>query len=510
MLSSEGGAQYIGNAAIAVRDMATLKAAAWTKAGQLYDLQSYVSLANGGRGYWLAVNSSGVVTNGIDVVQSTPNPEVAFVFQPTNGVVDIRQLGAIGGGDVTAILNQAMSSNAYRIVTASKLLDDAPFICSDTVYIKKSFICTGSPQFDFASTTLLTPSFFTGDAGTTDDVEYSGFEILNSQHAALRGKGDRVLINRVKVINAYLQGINWQGVQYKITNCYVSGVAKEFGILNGGISRDVEIAFNYVEYTALGGGIEYGYTASNSTIHHNSIRNCYVGIQVYMHTTGTVSSAFDALVSDNIITGSTLHGIQVLSGTVGDSFILRGLRIERNNINTAGVTGILVQGGSTDTLLIDNVITDITSNIGVRVVAFDGYLEISGGYIARCSQGMLIEQDGVEINDVRMFNITYDAFLWPAGNSFKNQSIRGCYLRTIGRDFIRNFNYASYPLIKDFNNIKMPLSSFAQMNGATVVGGQIYYIDTATSGQAPGFYIIASGVVGVGAAARNLAAISST
>lgn len=507
-LAVSGGVVLIGNAAIAVPNMALLKNYTWVSAGQTYDLQSYIDIDSGGRGLWRAVLTSVVTPNGIDVVQSIVNPSISFEFITTDGVVDIRQLGARGGYDVMPIINAAMASPKYRVVTASKIAGDAAFICSGTVNLTKSFIGIGNPQFDFASNALMTPSFFTGDTGTTDDAEYSGFEILNSRHVALRGKGDRVLITRIKVVNAYFQGINWQGVQYKITYCYVTGVEKEFGILNGGISRDAEIAFNYVEYVSLGGGIEFGYTASNSSIHHNSIRNCYVGIQVYMHTTGAVDSVLDAIVADNFITLSTLYGIQVYCGQVGGPFTLRGLRIERNNINTAGTSGIYIQGGSTDTLLIDNVVTDIATNPAMIIQSFEGYMEIRGGYIARCNQGIYMQQDGIEVSDIRMYNITYDAFLWTSGNAFAEQSIRGCYLRTIGRDFIRNFNYASYPSINRYNNLYMPLTGASQMNGASVRAGEHYWITNPTPGGAPGFVVTTGGVVGVGAVTKNMPVIA--
>ncbi|WP_455424895.1 hypothetical protein [Dryocola sp. LX212] len=508
-LSASGGAQLVGNAAIAVRDMTTLKAAAWTKVGQLYDLQSYVDISSGGRGYWLAVETSGVTPNDIDAVQSTANTNVSFVFQPTNGVVDIRQLGAVGGGDVTAILNRVMSNNSYRIVTASKQIGDDAFVCSGTVNLVKSFICEGVPQFDFASTAVDTPSFYSGNT-TISDVEFSGFEILNSQHVALRGKGDRVTIRRIKCTNSKVQAINWQGNNWSITYCHVSGVAGEFGILNGGNSQEVEIAFNFVEGVTNGGAYELGYTASDARVHHNSSRNCKIAFQLYQHTTGGVSTASDVTVCDNNFKSSSLHAIHVNCGVTGDGFFIRNVRIERNNINTAGTTGILIEKGSTDTLLIDNVITDVTGNFAIQVTSFLGYLEIHGGFLTRCNQGIYMQQDGMDVNGVRIFNMTYDAIAWPIGNAFTSQSIRNCYIRTIGRDFIRNFNYASYPTIKDFNNIKMPLTGVAQMNGATVVAGQVYFIDTAASGQAPGFYVIGSGVVGSGALTRNMAALSSS
>lgn len=509
-LAKPGAATNIGNSAVAVRDMGTLKAAGWAKVGILYDLQSFVSLAQGGRGYWLGVVTSSVTPNGVDVIQSTAIPGISFVFQPVNGVVDIRQLGAIGGADVTNLFNYVMGNAYYSSVIASRIPGDNPFVCSNTIFLKKGFSGIGQPEFDFSTTIDDTPSFFTGDTDVTDNVLYEGFTILNSKHVALRGKGAGVTINKVRVNNAKKQGINWQGVNWKITNCYVSGVAEEFGILNGGNSRDVEIAFNYVEYANSSGGIEIGYTASDVNVHDNSIRNCKIGIQIYQKTTGSVTSAFDVIVSKNMIKNSTLHGIHVSCGVAGDGFILRTLRIENNNVASSATTGILVEKGSTDTILVDNVVTDTSANLGIQITSFTGYMEISGGFIARCNQGIYVQQDGVDINGVRIFNITNDAFLWPSGNVFTSQSIRNCYMRTIGRDFIRNFNYASYPGVKDYNNLKMPLTGFSQMSGASVIGGQLYYVDNAASGGSPGFYIISSGVVGSGAAARNLAAIASS
>lgn len=510
LVEAEGGAQYIGNSAIAVRDMGSLKAAPWVKAGQFYDLQSYVSLENGGRGYWMAVNTSTVTPNGIDIVQSTSKPSVSFVFQPVNGTVDIRQVGAIEGVDVTAILNRVHDNPNYRVVLASRLNSDAAFICSSTVILKKSFIGTGLPQFDFASTAVDTPSFYTGDVGSTNDVEYSGFEIKNSQHVALLGKGDRVLITRVKCTNSRKQGINWQGINWKVTYCLVSGVSQEFGIVNGGISRDVEIAFNYVEYTNKSGAIELGYTCSDARVHHNSIRNCYIGIQVYQKTTGSVNSALDVSIEANNIKNSTLYAIHVNCGEGDPAFKLIGLYISDNRINTAGTLGINIEKGATDILLTNNDIRNVTANIAIQITSFDGYCLIQGGFISLCNQGIYMQQDGIDVDGVRFYNITYDVFLWPADNDFKSQAIRNCYIRTFGRDFIRNFNYKSYPSIKDFNNIKMPLNSFEQMSGANVVAGQLYYIDNAPNGGSPGFYVISSGIVGSGAAARNLAAIAST
>lgn len=150
-LAAEGGAALVTNSAIAIRDMGILTTAPWVKAGQLYDLQSFVSLENGGRGYWLAVNTSTVTPNGIDIIQSTSKPSVSFVFQPVNGTVDIRQLGAIGGADVTAILNRAyqMISANTRILTAKSIGET--FLCSDKIVAGKTTLGINKPVFDFNS-----------------------------------------------------------------------------------------------------------------------------------------------------------------------------------------------------------------------------------------------------------------------------------------------------------------------------------------------------------------------
>lgn len=518
LVEADGGAQYIGNSAITVRDMGILKNAGWVKSGQLYDLQSYVSLENGGRGYWLAVDTTTVTPNDIDIVQSIAKPEVSFVFQPVNGTVDIRQLGAIGGADVTHILNRAYKIPNVNTIYLSAIVTGEVFKCSNKIVAGKTTIGINKPVFDFndCAEGVDAWSYDTGESPSTHNVVYSGFEIRNAKFRGFSGSGDNVIFDKLIIRDASEQAIGWNGNRWKVINCQIYGTKVSFDIVIGGVSNDVEVTGCHIEGALTMGGIEPAYACRNVNIHHNFIRTQPYGVLVWVRTpNGTAKLSTNISINNNIFSEVSKGGVWVRCDET--DFNARAININDNlfHSNNADAAFAIRVGGWSGVLISGNTITDYNQVgcVGIMLDDFNGHptgsVTIEGNTFDTIQQciSFTTSIDGVVIKGNVARNVAYDFIVYPAGNTMANCKVSDNET-VVGRDNLRNFSYMSARHVRN-NNFKLPLASVSQLNGASVLAGDKFLLNPPIPGTAEGFVCTTGGIVGTSAVLKNLATIAS-
>ncbi|HAI1342222.1 TPA: hypothetical protein HIT50_000962 [Escherichia coli] len=518
LVEADGGAQYIGNSAITVRDMGILKNAGWVKSGQLYDLQSYVSLENGGRGYWLAVDTTTVTPNDIDIVQSIAKPEVSFVFQPVNGTVDIRQLGAIGGADVTHILNRAYKIPNVNTIYLSAIVTGEVFKCSNKIVAGKTTIGINKPVFDFndCAEGVDAWSYDTGESPSTHNIVYSGFEIRNAKFRGLSGSGDNVIFDKLTIRDASEQAIGWQGNRWKVIGCQIFGTKVSYDIVIGGVSNDVEITGCHIEGALTMGGIEPAYACRNVNIHHNFIRTQPYGVLVWVRKpNGTAKLSTNISINNNIFSEVSKGGVWVRCDET--DFTARAININDNlfHSNNADAAFAIRVGGWSGVLISGNTITDYNQVgcVGIMLDDFNGHptgsVTIEGNTFETIQQCIIFATsiDGVVIKGNVARNVTYDFIVYPVDNTMANCKVSDNDAAVI-RDYLRNFSYMSARHVRN-NSFKLPLASVSQLNGASVLAGDKFLLNPPIPGTAEGFVCTTGGIVGTSAVLKNLATIAS-
>ncbi|MHA0184305.1 phage tailspike protein [Escherichia coli] len=518
LVEADGGAQYIGNSAITVRDMGILKNAGWVKSGQLYDLQSYVSLENGGRGHWLAVDTTTVTPNDIDIVQSIAKPEVSFVFQPVNGTVDIRQLGAIGGADVTHILNRAYKIPNVNTIYLSAIVTGEVFKCSNKIVAGKTTIGINKPVFDFndCAEGVDAWSYDTGESPSTHNIVYSGFEIRNAKFRGFSGSGDNVIFDKLTIRDASKQAIGWQGNRWKVIGCQIFGTKVSYDIVIGGVSNDVEITGCHIEGALTMGGIEPAYACRNVNIHHNFIRTQPYGVLVWVRKPdGTAKLSTNISINNNIFSEVSKGGVWVRCDET--DFTARAININDNlfHSNNADAAFAIRVGGWSGVLISGNTITDYNQvgSVGIILDDFNGHptgsVTIKGNTFETIQQCVIFTTsiDGVVIKGNVARNVAYDFIVYPAGNTMANCKVSDNDAAVI-RDYLRNFSYMSARHVRN-NSFKLPLASVSQLNGASVLAGDKFLLNPPIPGTAEGFVCTTGGIVGTSAVFKNLATIAS-
>jgi hypothetical protein len=515
MLSSEGGAQYVGNAAIAVRDMATLKAAAWTKTGQLIQLSFHTSRAAGGSGVWEVVESASVTSNGIDIVQSIVNSSISYVIVPNNGEVDIRQLGAIPGNDVTDILNRVYQMPGVGRVILSSYTDGEKYLCSNTILARKSTSGINKPVFDFATSPAGSFSWHSGVSAQLHNVTWEGFEVINSKYVGISGGGNNVTLRNLTVRNSYLQGMGWGGVNVRIQDNTVDTVENEFGIVIGGVSGNVDVSGNFCTNVALDGGIEVAYSSSRVNVHDNIITNCMFGIQAWMQPRGGLTSVRNIKIYNNITQGITSTHIHIKNDQIAAPFAVYDVSIYDNTMYGGGVTGptgINAQG-VVGLKIYGNKYRDFSStgSLGAIIQSDCAGVDISAESFDNMQQCIRIDADGTVVKNCVARSVVYDFIVCPLSNTFSNLKVTDNTV-SMGRDGVRYVSYLSYRFIKN-NSFQVPLTSLSQLNGMTVGTGEYFYSTTPSSGGAQGWVSVGAGVIGSstgGATMRTFGAIGTT
>lgn len=281
----------------------------------------------------------------------------------------------------------------------------------------------------------------------------------------------------------------------------------------GGVSNDVEVYGCHIEDAVTLGGIEPAYSSRNINIHDNLIRNQPYGVLVWPRTpSGTDKLCRNINVHSNTFSELTKGAIWAKvdeSGFVADSLSITnniiyngdsasfGIRIEgwskvkveSNQLYNFNVTGSLCMQ-----------ILNSASNTVVGCI-------VNGCIFENALQCINISTDGVIVKNCSAINITFDFIVYPASNSFTNCRVSNNDV-SVGRDFLRNFSYLSLRHVRS-NSLQMPLSSITQLNGASVLARDRFYIQPPVPGSAEGFTCTTRGVVGTSAVLKNFGSIAS-
>ena len=512
-LATSGGVSLVGNAGISVINIQELTNLTWVNPGQMFDVKSYVSLENGGHGCWRAVDTTTVTPNGIDIVQSIAKPEVSFVFQPVNSTVDIRQLGAIGGADVTHILNRAYKIPNVNTIYLSAIVTGEVFKCSNKIVAGKTTIGINKPVFDFndCAEGVDAWSYDTGESPSTHDIVYSGFEIRNAKFRGFSGSGDNVIFDKLTIRDASEQAIGWEGNRWKVIGCQIFGTKVSYDIVIGGVSNDVEVTGCHIEGAVTMGGIEPAYACRNVNIHHNFIRTQPYGVLAWVRTpNGTAKLSTNISINNNIFSEVSKGGVWVRCDET--DFTARAININNNlfHSNNADAAFAIRVGGWSGVLISGNTITDYNQvgSVGIMLDDFNGHP--TGSVTIERNTFDTIQQcisfttsiDGVVIKGNVARNVTYDFIVYPVGNTMANCKVSDNDA-TVIRDYLRNFSYMSARHVRN-NSFKLPLTGVSQLNGASVLVGDKFLLYPPVPGSAEGFVCTTSGVVGTNAVFKNL------
>lgn len=512
-LAASSGASLVGNAGISVINIQEITNLTWANPGQMFDVKSYVSLENGGRGCWRAVDTTTVTPNGIDIVQSIAKPEVSFVFQPVNGTVDIRQLGAIGGADVTHILNRAYKIPNVNTIYLSAIVTGEVFKCSNKIVAGKTTIGINKPVFDFndCAEGVDAWSYDTGESPSTHNIVYSGFEIRNAKFRGFSGSGDNVIFDKLTIRDASEQAIGWQGNRWKVIGCQIFGTKVSYDIVIGGVSNDVEITGCHIEGALTMGGIEPAYACRNVNIHHNFIRTQPYGVLVWVRTpNGTAKLSTNISINNNIFSEVSKGGVWVRCDETDFNAIAININDNLFHSNNADAAFAIRVGGWRGVLISGNTITDYNQvgSVGIVLDDFNGHptgsVTINGNTFETIQQCIVFTTsiDGVVIKGNVARNVTYDFIVYPADNTMANCKVSDNDA-VVFRDYLRNFSYMSARHVRN-NSFKLPLASVSQLNGASVLAGDKFLLYPPVPGSAEGFVCTTSGVVGTNAVFKNL------
>lgn len=517
-LAASGGASLVGNAEISIINVQELVNIPWANPGQIFDVKSYVSLENGGGGRWLAVDTATVSPNGIDIVQSVSKPSVAFVLQPINGAVDITQLGAIAGADVTNILNRAYKIPNVNTVYLSAISTGSVYKCSNKIVAGKTTIGVNKPVFDFndCAEGVDAWSYDTDGSPSTYNIVYSGFEIRNAKFRAISGSGDNVIFDKLTIRDASEQAIGWHGNRWKVIGCQIFGTKVSYDIVIGGVSNDVEVTGCHIGGALTMGGIEPAYACRNVNIHHNFIRTQPYGVLAWVRTpNGTAKLSTNISINNNIFSEVSKGGVWVRCDET--DFNARAININDNlfHSNNADAAFAIRVGGWSGVLISGNTITDYNQVgcVGIMLDDFNGHptgsVTIEGNTFDTIQQCIRFTTsiDGVVIKGNVARNVAYDFIVYPAGNTMANCKVSDNDAAVI-RDYLRNFSYMSARHVRN-NSFKLPLASVSQLNGASVLAGDKFLLNPPIPGSAEGFVCTTGGVVGTNAVFKNLPAISS-
>lgn len=467
--------------------------------GDLCEISSYTGSSGFGGGTWVAADSSLVAANGVTQLSSA-NPAVTLVLQHS-GAVNICQVGAVRGGDVTNIVNVLNNDQSVHTVYGARL----SFACSNTVFLKKTFIGRGA-SFDFAGAPSKSDSF--SAYNFPEYSEISDFKVVNSKRVALIGNGAGAQIERVRAFDSVKQGINWAGDDWEISRCLVNGVTQEFGILNGGNSKRFKISKCNVFNVTGAGSFELGYQFSDCEIAGCFASDGFAGVQVFANTPGVGSHSAMRNVR---ITGFTSRNMSNAHIHIKNDFV------DTLTVNDVTIENVAIQGGGEATGI------RVTNIALLRLVG--GSIKNVGGYAMEILSGV----SETEINDVDFDGITGSIpFIFTAsdnvtvnnsyfknghaiigadsGNAFENILLSGCRTKNISTPHI-NISELSIKYWNG-NDFVTTFSTANQLLGSYPAGYKRYYTNPQPSGSI-GLVCTKAGVYGSTAVFKLFGAISA-
>lgn len=468
--------------------------------GDLCEISSYTGSSGFGGGTWVAADSSLVAANGVTRLSSA-NPAVTLVLQHS-GAVNICQVGAVAGGDVTNIVNVLNDDPSVHTVYGARL----SFACSNTVFLKKTFIGRGG-AFDFAGAPANSDSF--SAYNFPEYSEISDFKIVNSRRVALIGNGTGTQIERVRVFDSVKQGINWAGDDWEIKRCLVNGVTQEFGILNGGNSKRFKITKCNVFNVAGAGSFELGYQFSDCEVDGCMASDGFAALQVF--PSETLAGAHTTM--RNIkIRGFTSRNMSNAHIHIKNDFTGAGI-----TLNDVTIEDLAIEGGGAGTGL------RATNIVNLRLDG--GAIKDVGGYAMEILSGV----GETEINDVDFDGVTGSIpFIFTAsdnvavnnsyfknghaiigaagGNAFEKILLSGCRTKNFSTPHI-NISELSLKYWNG-NDFVTPFTSAGQLLGSYPAGYKRYYTNPQPSGSI-GLVCTVAGVAGSTAVFKPFGAISA-
>ena len=468
--------------------------------GDLCDISSYTGSSGFGGGTWVAADSSLVAANGVTRLSSA-NPAVTLVLQHS-GEVNLCQVGAVAGADVTNIINVLNDDPSVHTVYGTRL----SFACSNTVFLKKTVIGRGA-SFDFAGAPSNSDSF--SAYNFPEYSEISDFKVVNSKRVALIGNGAGAQIERVRAFDSVKQGMNWAGDDWEIKRCLVNGVTQEFGIVNGGNSKRFKITKCNVFNVTGAGSFELGYQFSDCEMVGCFASDGFAGLQVFPST--TLAGAHTTMRNVKI-RGFTSRNMSNAHVHIKNDYPGSGI-----TLNDVTLENIAIEGGGTAT--------------GIRAINIVS-LRLDGGAIKNVGGYAMEILSGVgetEINDVDFDGVTGSIpFIFTAsdnvavnnsyfknghaiigansGNAFEKILLSGCRTKNISTPHI-NISELSIKYWNG-NDFVTTFSTANQLLGSYPAGYKRYYTNPQPGGSI-GLVCTTEGVYGSTAVFKSFGAISA-
>ena len=468
--------------------------------GDLCDISSYTGSSGFGGGTWVAADSSLVAANGVTRLSSA-NPAVTLVLQHS-GAVNIGQVGAVVGADVTNIINVLNDDPSVHTVYGARL----SFACSNTVSLKKTFIGRGA-SFNFAGAPLNSDSF--SAYNFPEYSEISDFKVVNSKRVALIGNGAGAQIERVRAFDSVKQGINWAGDDWEISHCLVNGVTQEFGIVNGGNSKRFKITKCNVFNVTGAGSFELGYQFSDCEVDGCLASDGFAGLQVFPGTTLAGAHTTMRNVKIRGFTSRNMSNAHVHikndytgAGITLNDVVLEDLAIEGGGAGTGlratNIVSLRLDGGSIKN--VGGYAMEILSGVGeteIDDVYFDG-LTGSIPFIFTAS-------DNVAANDC-YFKNGHAIIGATSGNGFSKILLTNCRTKNVTTPHI-NMSELSIKNWKG-NDFDTPFSSIGQFLGDYPAGYRRYFTNP-TPGANIGYVCTTAGTAGTTAVFKLFGPISA-
>lgn len=468
--------------------------------GDLCEVSSYTGSSGFGGGTWVAADSSLVAANGVTRLSSA-NPAVTLVLQHS-GAVNICQVGAVAGSDVTNIVNVLNDDPSVHTVYGTRL----SFACSNTVSLKKTFIGRGA-SFNFAGAPLNSDSF--SAYNFPEYSEISDFKISNSKRVALIGNGLGAQIERVRAFDSVKQGINWAGDDWEISRCLVNGVTQEFGIVNGGNSKRFKITKCNVFNVTGAGSFELGYQFSDCEVDGCTASDGFAGLQVFPGT--TLAGAHTTLRNIKIrgFTSRNMSNAHIHikndytgAGITLNDVVLEDLAIEGGGAGTGlratNIVSLRLDGGAIKN--VGGYAMEILSGVGeteIDDVEFDG---VTGSI-----PFIFTASDNVAVNN-SYFKNGHAIIGAVAGNAFEKILLSGCRTKNVSTPHI-NISELSIKYWNG-NDFVTPFTTANQLLGSYPAGYKRYYTNPQPSGSI-GLVCTTAGVYGSTAVFKSFGAISA-